>query len=408
MNAGLDPTEEDRFRDEVRRFLEQRLPRRSATSPVAVLGAGRDDREGGKRLLQLLDEAGLAAPSWPVRWGGLGASRSMAAVFHSELARFETPDLYPFVVGLALVGPTLLTHGSADQLERWLPPIRCGEEIWCQLFSEPGAGSDLAALSTAAVRDGDAWRITGQKTWSSRAHYSEWGLLLARTDRSVPKHSGITAFGLPMSSGGVSVRPMRQMNGDTHFNEVFLDEVVVSDAYRIGAEGEGWRVALTTLAHERSAFAGGRLGPGRDQLIDLLRSGPRDAVSEVRRDRVADVVARMELQRMSALRTQATVRAGRQPGPEGSGVKLNGGATLRRMGDVVMSLLGPAGVVGEGDWQTLFLTTPSISIRGGTDEIQRNIIGERILGLPAEPRVDKGVALHDTPTTSKDPADRRR
>jgi alkylation response protein AidB-like acyl-CoA dehydrogenase len=353
-----------------------------------VLGAGSDDLDAGRAFLATLAAGGLAAPTWPVDYGGMGATPEQAGIVNDELSAFERPDLYPFMVGISLVGPTVLTHGTDEQKKRWLGAIRSGEEIWCQLFSEPDAGSDLAGLRCRAVRDGDQWRVGGTKVWSSRAHYSRWGLLLARTDWSVPKHAGITAFALDMTAPGVEVRPLRQMNGDLHFNEVFLTDAPMADDCRIGAEGEGWRVAITTLMHERASIGGG-WGVTRDQLVGL---GTRAGVGPVERDRLAAVFADLEVARFTGLRAKAAARAGRPPGPEGSGGKLRMSATLKALADLALDGAGPGGVVGapgDDDWQTLFLTAPSLSIRGGTDEIQRNILGERVLGLPPEPRPDK-------------------
>jgi alkylation response protein AidB-like acyl-CoA dehydrogenase len=277
-----------------------------------------------------------------------------------------------------------MEHGTDEQQERWLPGIRSGSEIWCQLFSEPDAGSDLAGLATRAVRDGDVWRVTGSKVWSSRAHYSRWGMLLARSDASLPKHAGITAFGMDMTLPGVTVRPLRQINGDTHFNEVFMDDVIVPDTDRIAPVGAGWKVAVTTLAHERSSIGQGWGGVSVTQLVDHAhRWGSAD------RDRVTRSIVDLEIARMAGLRAKTAARSGRAPGPEGSGGKLRGSQMLYRLGNLAVDIEGPAGVVGGDDWQTLFLTGPSFGIRGGTDEIQRNIIGERVLGLPPEPRVDK-------------------
>ena len=354
----------------------------------SVLGAGSDDLEAGRTFLAALADGGLAAPTWPVAYGGMGATPDQAAILHEELDRFERPDLYPFMVGISLVGPTLLAHGSDAQKERWLARIRSGEEIWCQLFSEPDAGSDLAGLRCRAERDGEQWRVSGTKVWSSRAHYSRWGLLLARTDWAVPKHAGITAFALDMTAPGVEVRPLRQMNGDVHFNEVFLTDAPIADDCRIGAEGEGWRVAITTLMHERTSIGGG-WGVTRDQVKGLAAGG----LGAVDRDRLAAVLADLEVARFTGLRAKAAARAGRPPGPEGSGGKLRMSSTLKALADLALDVAGPSAVAGqveEDEWRTLFLTAPSLSIRGGTDEIQRNILGERVLGLPPEPRPDKG------------------
>ncbi len=309
------------------------------------------------------------------------------------------PDLYPYLVALELVGPTLLTHGTVEQCLRWLPKIATGEEIWCQLFSEPGAGSDLAGLSARAEQQGDAWHVRGQKVWTSRGAYSQRGLLLARHDPSVRKHEGITAFGIDMRTPGVDVRPLRQMNGDTHFSEVFLDNAVVPDSERIGAVGEGWRVALTCLSYERGAVTAGGSGGmlDVDRLIGLARARGVDHVPVVR-DELARLVIETRVMSYTARRARDAARAGR-PGPEGSGMKLRGSKMFRDYTDLALQILGPEAVCDpRGDLQTLFLTAPSLSIRGGTDEIQRNILGERVLGLPSEPRVDRDVPFNGLPS----------
>ena len=370
---------DEQFRAHVRAELAARLTPRADRDVPSVLGAGSDDLEAGRAFLAALAEGGLAAPTWPTAYGGMDATAEQASILNEELNAFERPDLYPFMVGISLVGPTVLTHGSDAQKDRWLARIRSGEEIWCQLFSEPDAGSDLAGLRCRAVRDGDQWRVSGTKVWSSRAHYSRWGLLLARTDFSVPKHAGITAFALDMQATGVEVRPLRQMNGDVHFNEVFLTDAPIDDDCRIGAEGDGWKVAITTLMHERSSIGGG-WGVSREQVATL---GQR-ARGPVDRDRLARILADLEVARLTGLRAKAAAQTGRPPGPEGSGGKLRMSATLKALGSLALDLGAD-----DEEWQTLFLTSPSLSIRGGTDEIQRNILGERVLGLPPEPRPDK-------------------
>ena len=375
---------EAELRERVRALLTGRLPPRDPDKPVTVMGAGSDDLESGRRYLAVLAEGGLSAPRWPEELGGMGLNADDAGIVAEELAQFEGADLYPFMVGIGLVGPTLIDHGTPEQLARWLPGIRDGTEIWCQLFSEPDAGSDLAGLTTRAVRDGDVWRVSGQKVWSSRAAYSDWGLLLARSDPSVPKHAGITAFGLDMHAPGITVRPLRQMNGDTHFSEVFLDDVSVRDGDRIDEPGAGWNVAITTLAHERASIGGGWGAIAREQLVAL--AGGRGPLT---RDRLVRVIGDLEVTRLANLRAKAAARSGRPPGPEGSGAKLRNSEVLRRLSEVAVDALGADGMVGSGQWHTLFLTGPSFRIRGGTDEIQRNIIGERVLGLPREPRPDK-------------------
>ncbi|MHB8465181.1 MAG: acyl-CoA dehydrogenase family protein [Acidimicrobiales bacterium] len=389
-----DTPEQAAFRAKVRSLLAGRLEPRVPTDHVSIMGAGSDDLETGRAFLATLAEEGLSAPRWPIALGGMGATAEQAEIIAAELAQFEAPDLYPFMVGIGLVGPTIMEHGTDEQQARWLPGIRSGEEIWCQLFSEPDAGSDLANLGARAVRDGDVWRVSGSKVWSSRAHYSKWGLLLARSDTSVPKHAGITAFGLDMTSPGVTVRPLRQINGDTHFNEVFMDDVLVPDTDRIAGVGVGWKVAVTTLTHERSSIGAGWGSVSPTQLVSHARSWGA-LTSAVSRDRVVRSVIDLEIGRMAGLRAKTAARSGKPPGPEGSGGKLRGSQTLYRLGTLAVDIEGPAGVVGGDDWQTLFLTGPSFGIRGGTDEIQRNIIGERVLGLPPEPRVDKDKPFNE-------------
>ncbi len=369
--------------------LEGRLERRRADSRMSVLGAGSDDLEAGRAYLAKLADGGWIVPGWPTEHGGLGLAGPEAAGVRSALSAFEAPDLYPWMVGIDLIGPTILEHGSDDQKRRWLPGIRTGREIWCQMFSEPDAGSDLAGLKSRARRDGEGWRVSGSKVWTSRAHYSDWGLLLARFDFSVPKHRGIVAFGLNMRSEGVTVRPLVQMNRDAHFNEVFLDDVWIPDRDRIDQPGQGWRVALTCLTFERGALGGG-LGVQEEQIRRLgSLIGATDAVD--RNEWVARL-AEFQIAGWTAGRAEAARKSGRPPGPEDSGSKLRGTAMIKRLASLGMRVEGPAATVGTDDpdeWQSLFLMSPSLSIRGGTDEIQRNILGERVLGLPPEPRVDK-------------------
>jgi alkylation response protein AidB-like acyl-CoA dehydrogenase len=383
--------------DWVRSELSARLTPRDADQAVSVLGAGNDDLEAGRQYLDALQGSGLAIPTWPREYGGLDATPDDVAVIRRELADFAVPDLYPYLVGVELVGPTLLAHGSPEQCARWLPSIANGSEIWCQLFSEPGAGSDLAGLSTRAHADGEQWRVTGQKVWTSRGAYSRYGLLLARHDSQVPKHRGITAFGLDLRTPGVDVRPLRQMNGDAHFTEVFLDDVIVPDTDRIGAVGDGWRVALTCLSFERGAVTAGGSGGllDIDRLIALARDRDLTADPTVR-DALARLAVDMRVMSLTARRARDTARSGK-PGPEGSGMKLRGSKMFRDYTNLALRLLGPHALAETEPWHTLFLTAPSLSIRGGTDEIQRNIIGERILGLAEEPRLDRTLPFDQLP-----------
>jgi alkylation response protein AidB-like acyl-CoA dehydrogenase len=401
-------TAPDDFRAGVRAALEARLTSGGGDT-LTVLGAGSDDLEAGRAYLRALSDGGWAVPTWPAEYGGLGATPTQAGVVAQELARFDVPDLYPYLIGLAIAGPTLVAHATHEQCSRWLPAIRTGDDIWCQLFSESDAGSDLASLATRAEHDGEQWRLTGSKVWTSRAHYSQWGLLLARTDPSVPKHAGITAFALDMHTPGVTVSPLRQMNGDTHFSEVHFDDAPVADADRIDAPGEGWRVARTALTYERGAGAVGGGGWGadlKDRLVDLVRRHGATTDPLVRQQLAATIIE-LEVARLTARRARDAAKAGRSPGPEGSGSKLRGSAGLKAAASLALAVLGPDGIAGidgidgNAEWETLFLTSPSISIRGGTDEIQRNIVGERVLGLPPEPRADVDVPFSELPRTAR-------
>ena len=410
MPQDADPQAIESLRQQTESRLSELLEHRAPGERIAVLGAGSDDLDSGRHYLKLLADGGFAVPTWPVEYGGMGLAKTEAGVVRSALNGYKAPDLYPFLVGIDLVGPTILAHGNDEQKARWLPRLRSGEEIWCQMFSEPDAGSDLAGLKARALRDGDGWRLTGSKVWTSRAHYSEWGLLLARHDPSLPKHKGITAFGLDMSSPGVTVRPLVQMNKDAHFNEVFMDDVWVPDRDRIGDVGQGWAVAITCLSFERGALGGG-LGVQFEQVDRLgtkiakaaenattANTGPAHS-SAVLRDRLAARVADYRIAAWSAARARAARAAGKAPGPEDSLSKLRGTAFIKKLADLGMAAEGAEATVGADDpdeWQTMFLMSPSLSIRGGTDEIQHNIIGERVLGLPPEPRVDKDKPFSET------------
>ena len=292
-----------------------------------------------------------------------------------------------------MVGPTLLAHGSPAQQNQWMPAIANGSEIWCQMFSEPEAGSDLANVALRAERDGDEWNLEGQKVWTSRGVWASWALVLARTDPDVPKHNGLTMFALRMDDPAVEVRPLVQMNGDRHFSEVFVTGASVPDAWRIGELGTGWSVAVTVLAHERAAAGGGGGGGGGKAkrsfapgwLTALTPSGR--LTDAVWRERAMIVLAAER----AAGWTNSRAAASRQPGPAGSGAKLRGTATFQGRAYLAKDVLGADGMLADHDGHVEFLTGPSMSIRGGTDEIQRNILGERVLGLPAEPRVDRDV-----------------
>ena len=351
---------------------------------------------------QAKDDAGYAAIDWPPEWGGAGLPADYARVFAEEEAAFVTPPgAELFSVTVRLVAPTLATFGTAEQQERFLRPLRRAEVLACQLFSEPGAGSDLANLACRAVRDGDEWIVNGQKVWTSGAPHAAYGELIARTDRDAPKHKGLTAFLVPLDLPGVEIRPIRQMTGGASFSEVFFSDVRIPDGLRLGEVGDGWRVALTTLGFERSHSGSSRRRPGGswEQLAAAARHFGRADDPAVRQG-LADVYIGATLLRLNAERVAAAARAGHAPGPEGSIGKLAWTQLMARMTAVATEVLGPRLAADTGEWGAYawsehVLGAPGYRVAGGSDEIQRNIIAERVLGLPPEPRVDKDVPFRD-------------
>jgi alkylation response protein AidB-like acyl-CoA dehydrogenase len=351
-------------------------------------------------------DAGYGAITWGVEHGGAGLPGSFLEAFEDLEADYETPGHHEtFSVTLGLVAPTIARFGTEEQRRELVPRFLRTAELCCQLFSEPGAGSDLAGLSTRAVRDGDVWVVNGQKTWSSGARFSEWGELICRTDPTVPKHAGQTAFVIPMDTPGITIVPIRQMSGGSSFNEVFFDDVRIDDRYRLGEVGAGWKVALTTLGFERSTSGNHRgsqtVGASWSQLRQLAHWMEVDTDPRVRQD-LADLYARDRIRTFLAMRTAAATRAGGDPGPEASAGKLLWTEWMTRCGDVAAGILGPRLLADTGEWGTFawnqhFLGAPGYRIAGGSDEVQRNIIGERVLGLPGEPRVDRSVPFNEVP-----------
>ena len=351
----------------------------------AWLGAHR--RPTGRQLA----EAGYVAPHWPTPWG-LGADPVLQLVIDDELRRAHVSrPVNP--IGIGWAGPTLIHAGTDEQKSRHLLPILSGEEIWCQLFSEPGSGSDLASLSTRAARDGDEYVVNGQKIWTSLGHLARYGILIARTSSSGPKHEGITYFICPMDAPGISVRPIVEMTGDHSFNEVFFDDVRIPVTNRVGAEGDGWKLAKVTLGNERVSLSGegalwGR-GPTATDLLDLVRTrgGLTDAVL---RQRLAALYIESEVLRLIRLRTVSAAVAGRQPGPEASIRKAMADEHGQHIMGLAKDLAGTAGLLTDvgplgaavGLWQYGYLFSPALTIGGGTAQVQRNIIAERVLGLP--------------------------
>ncbi len=364
-------------------------------------------------------DAGLAWVHFPEGSGGLGLPPRNQRTIDAALAKAgAAPPGLPQFFGLTMAGPTIATNGSEALRERLLRRAFTGEDVWCQLFSEPGAGSDLAGLACRATRDGDEWVINGQKVWNTGAHLADRGMLVTRTDPNVPKHKGLTYFGLDMHAPGVEVRPLRQITGEAEFNEVYLTDVRVPDADRIGDIGEGWRVAMTTLSNERTTIGGGGGGvprPGSGSIAEAVRiwrEEPGAQRSAVNLDRLMRLWCTSEALRMTNIRAAQNRKAG-NPGPEGSIAKLAFAENNMDVYEFCIDLLGAAALVDydytmrrsemlgllgpPGSSRKMFLRSRANSIEGGTSEIQRNIIGERVLGLPGEPRVDKQVPWVDVP-----------
>jgi alkylation response protein AidB-like acyl-CoA dehydrogenase len=391
-----DAPEEAAFRAEARAWLEAHASRRAKADrrPAAAFSAGGEDLAAmvtsAKRWQAALCDGGWAGITWPSEYGGRGGTAIQQVIFNEELAAFDVPASGIFTIGLGMVGPTLIRHGTEDQRRRYLPPLLHGDEVWCQLFSEPGAGSDLASLVTRAVSDGDGgWIVNGQKVWTSGAHYREFGLLLARTGTGRSRHDGLTCFLVDMHTPGIDVRPLRQMTGGASFNEVFLTDVALPAESVLGPVGGGWKVAITTLANERVALGGSGGGIVADDLVALARAEGRCGDAVVRQQ-LADVYARQQVVRFLGLRMRTNLSRGAVPGPEGSVAKLAASDLAQRVGDVALALLGPAGTLLGGAperdmWALHRLGAPALRIAGGTDEVMRNIVGERVLGLPKEP-----------------------
>ncbi|MYW60153.1 MULTISPECIES: acyl-CoA dehydrogenase family protein [unclassified Streptomyces] len=358
-------------------------------------------------------DAGLAWVHYPEGLGGLGAARSLQSVVDAELAAAGAPDNDPrrIGIGLGMAAPTILAYGTEEQKRRFLRPLWLGEEVWCQLFSEPGAGSDLAALSTRAVLGDDGvWTVTGQKVWTSSAHLARWAILIARTDPAQPKHRGITYFLCDMTDPGVEVRPLRQITGEAEFNEVFLTDVRIPDAHRLGEVGEGWQVARTTLMNERVSIGGSTGGRESGMIAPLARTWRErpERRTHALHQRLVTLWVEAEVARLTGERLRQQLAVG-QPGPEGSGLKLSFARLNQQISGLEVELLGEEGLLYD-DWTMRrpelvdftgrgpgyrYLRSKGNSIEGGTSEVLLNIVAERVLGLPTEPRTDKDVAWKD-------------
>lgn len=362
--------------------------------------------EACRRWISRKADAGFANLSWDRRWGGRGLPPAYDRAFRELEGEYQVPTSHEAVgITTDLIAPTIHAVGTDDQRERFLRKMLRTDELWCQLFSEPAAGSDLAGVTTRGDRDGADWVLNGQKVWTSGAQFADWGYVLCRTDPTVAKHSGLTAFVVSMSAPGVEVRPLRQMTGGASFNEVFFTDVRVPDRDRLGDPGGGWRVALTTLGFERGSFLGATGNRTVARLIELARQLELSSDPLVR-DKLARAYSRERILQWTGERVKARLRSGEPPGPEGSIGKLYWTESLRVYNDVAMTLLGSRLAANTGEWGMYawtehLLGSAGYRVAAGTDEVQRNILAERVLGLPSGHRADRDVPFRDIPTSSR-------
>ena len=404
----------EQFQADALAFLEANAPRKEAEKKF-VWGEGADKVamfEEKDRQSEKLDvaeacawrrkkfDAGFGYVFGSEQYGGRGLPVAYSRAYDALEAKYEIPNQSCFTIGLGMVAPTIVDHGSDIARELYVRKMYRGDIVGCQLFSEPGAGSDLANLSTKAERDGDEWIITGQKVWTSGAHYSDIGEIIARTDFDMPKHKGLTGFIVDMHAPGIEIRPLRQMTGGASFNEVFFTEVRVRDDHRLGDINNGWNVALTTLMNERAAIGAGGGGGGMfTRVIEMVKFYELDK-DPVVRDELAKIIIHNKVAGYNNQRAMDKIKSGQMPGPEMSMAKLAGTANMMRLGDFVSMVLGPKLIADSGEWGTfawnqLILGTPGGRIAGGSDEVMRNIVAERVLGMPKDPGIDSKSAFKD-------------
>ena len=396
-----DTPEEARFREEASSWLADNAPPDDAFRALSPL-------EQAKVWQKRKYDAGWACIGWAPDFGGRGASAIEEVIWRQEESQYDLPANF-FLIGQGMIGPTLMAWASDEDKARFLPQLASGEEVWCQLFSEPAGGSDLAALRTRAERDGDDWVINGQKIWTSGAHYSDYGVIVVRTDPTVPKHKGLSYFYIDMKAPGVEIKPIKQLTGDSDFNEVYFTDVRVSDSQRLGEVGQGWQVSLTTLMNERAAI-GGSFGQMDVSLAMSVAAeveiDGRPALEDAAvRARIADWYVQEAGLKYTGYRSLTALSRGALPGPENSIGKLVGAPKMQAMSSYLMDLLGASGAIADealaakaGIIQRAYMGAPGLRIAGGTDEIMANIIAERVLGLPQEPRLDKGIPFNEVPT----------
>jgi alkylation response protein AidB-like acyl-CoA dehydrogenase len=410
-----DTPQEAAFRAEARKWIEANAPKElEAELSKSTLGRiklkNADIVEVAKAWQKKKAEGGWVCLHWPKEYGGCGASPVERVIFQQEEGIYVKLTS-PFQIGEGMCGPTVMAYGTEADKRRYLPKIASGEEIWCQLFSEPAAGSDVAGLRTRAERDGDQWIINGQKIWTSGAHYSDYGIVITRTDPHVPKHKGLTMFYIDMKAKGVEVKPIKQANGMQDFNEVFFTDLRIPDSQRLGAVGDGWNVSLTTLMNERMSI-GSRLATGFSELFEFcsnLMTGEGPAIDDrATRSKLANWAVKDSGLKYTSYRAISALSKGERPGPENSIGKLVAGAMMQDIATYAMDLQGANGMLTDpentdaaGQFQAVLMSSPSMRIAGGTDEVLRNIIAERVLGLPGDIRVDKDVPFNKIPTKGR-------
>ena len=389
-----DTPEEAKFREEARTFLKKHLDAKG-DKPLRQRVDGNEFMRRAKEWQKTKAENGYAQITWPKEIGGRGGTPMQQVIWNQEEGKFDAPT-GPFTIGLGMCIPTVIAFGSDEHKKRYVGKALKGEEIWCQLFSEPSAGSDVAGLKTRAVKDGDEWVINGQKVWTSGAHYSDYGILLTRTDPGVAKHKGLTMFIVDMKQAGVEVRPIHQASGGREFNEVYFTDVRIPDSDRLGDVGAGWKVAIVTLMNERLAV-GGSPGPDWGEIMAYAQQAGTMS-DQAFREKLADWYVAAQGYKLTKFRTQTALSRGQTPGPENSIGKIITANHLQDICNSAIEMQDHYGIMTDSDrmpadaiFQQSFMWAPGLRIAGGTDEILKNIIAERVLGLPQDVRVDKNV-----------------
>jgi alkylation response protein AidB-like acyl-CoA dehydrogenase len=390
-----DTPEQAAYRAQVRAWLEDHRAEAPILRGPDAIEDEAEATAAHRAWQRKLAEAGYVGITWPKEYGGQGLGPLEQVVFNQELSRLQLPGILDSI-GVGMLGPTIIAHGSEEQKQRYLAPMLHADEVWCQLFSEPAAGSDLAGIQTRAKQDNDSWRLSGQKVWTTNAHIASFGLLLARTDPDVPKHKGLTMFIVPMDAEGVTVRPLRQISGEAHFNEVFLDDVRLEPGAEVGPIDGGWGVGMTTLMFERVAIGLGGEGFGwrADRFAHALLADEACTRDAETRHRFGEIATEFLALRFTGYRMLTSLQRGQIPGAEGALAKVTTIRAAIAAGDLICDVLGPEGLSDER-FGELVSDMPGLKSAGGTEEILRNMVGERVLGLPPEPRLDKGIPFSE-------------